>query len=42
MDETGAIYPRSSIAEATIKILDLNHPESVIERRELLAEGLFG
>ncbi|MBL7798596.1 MAG: HNH endonuclease [Saprospiraceae bacterium] len=41
IDETGAIYPRTSIAEATIKILDLNHPENIIERRELIKEGLF-
>lgn len=40
-DALGGIFPLTVIGEATIKVLDLNHPESIIERRELIQLGLF-
>lgn len=36
IDLMGEILPLSEIGRATIKLLDLNHPESIIERREQL------
>ena len=41
VDKSGWITSLTDIAAATIKILDLNHPDSIIERRELLKRGLF-
>jgi hypothetical protein len=41
IDSSGFIAPISQIGEATIKILELNHPESIIERKEMLRFGLF-
>lgn len=41
VESSGAIFPRTEIGAATIKILNLNHPESIIERRELIRFGLF-
>ncbi|MFN0034873.1 MAG: HNH endonuclease [Saprospiraceae bacterium] len=40
-DEMGEVLPRTAIGQATIKVLDLNHPDSIIERRELIRLGLF-
>ena len=40
-DSSGAVVSKTLIGAATIKILDLNHPESVIERREMIRFGLF-
>jgi len=40
-DDSGELLSKTSIGAATIKILDLNHPESIIERRELIRFGLF-
>jgi hypothetical protein len=34
LDPFGEILPLTDIGEATVKLLDLNHPESIIERRE--------
>ena len=39
--ETGEIIPKTPTGAATIKILNLNHPESLIERRGLMQLGLF-
>ncbi len=41
IENTGLIGANSSIAEATIKILHLNHPDSIIERREMIRLSLF-
>lgn len=41
LDFSGAIVAQTNIGEATIKILELNHPESVIERREMLRLGII-
>jgi hypothetical protein len=41
IEKSGLIFHKSNIGEATIKILDLNHPESIIERREMLRLGLI-
>lgn len=35
------ILPKTKIGEATIKILQLNHPNRIIERKELVSSGLF-
>lgn len=39
--DSGLLLAKSPIGEATIKILDLNHLDSIIERRELIARDLF-
>lgn len=39
--DTGLLTAKSLIGKATIKILNLNHFDSIIERRELIARGLF-
>jgi hypothetical protein len=41
IDNSGFVAHISKIGEATIKILELNHPESIIERKEMLRFGLF-
>jgi len=41
VDILGEIISRTAIGQATIKVLDLNHPDGIIERRELLRLGLF-
>ncbi len=41
IDETGLLESKTNIGEATVKILDLNHPESIIERREMVRLGVF-
>lgn len=40
-DVLGELIPHTAIGQATIKVLDLNHPDGIIERRELLRLGLF-
>ncbi len=35
----GALYPKTAIAEATIKIFQLNDPDRVIIRQELVMDG---
>ena len=35
--ETGIILPKTDIGKATVTILGMNHPDSVIERRLLIA-----
>jgi hypothetical protein len=41
IDVTGLLEAITDIGAATIKILDLNHPESIIERQEMIRLGLF-
>ncbi|MFK7978442.1 MAG: HNH endonuclease [Saprospiraceae bacterium] len=38
---SGFIVAQTEIGEATIKILDLNHPDSIIEREILITNGMF-
>lgn len=38
---SGLIFPLTEIGEATIKILDFNHPDSIIEREILLSSEMF-
>ncbi|MVM28598.1 HNH endonuclease [Spirosoma sp. HMF4905] len=38
---TGLLIAKTDIGRATIKILNLNHPDSIIERRELIRLGLL-
>jgi HNH endonuclease len=40
LEPSGLILPVTPIGEATIKILNLNHPDSIIERKELLIRGI--
>ncbi len=40
-DVSGEILPKTLIGEATIKILDINHPDSIIERREMIRRNIF-
>ena len=37
----GVIYPKTDIGGATIKLLDLNTPDRILERLELVEAGLF-
>lgn len=37
----GLIHPKSEIASATIKLLDLNNVNRILERLDLIAAGLF-
>ena len=41
LEESGLIIAKTSIGEATIKIFKFNHPDSLIERKELLQKGLI-
>ncbi len=41
VDFSGEIIPKTSIGAATLKIFHLNHPESIIERREMIRLGIF-
>lgn len=40
-EETGFLTTRTDIGTATIKILNLNHPDSIIERKEMIQLGIF-
>ncbi len=40
-DLLGELIPLTAIGQATIKVLDLNHPDGVIERRELIKLGFL-
>ncbi len=40
-DTSGLLIAKTVIGEATNKIFDLNHPESIIERREMIRLGIF-
>lgn len=37
----GALYPLSDLASATIKVLDLNNINRILERLDLIEAGLF-
>lgn len=37
----GAIYPKTEIGEATIRTLQLNIPDRIIIRQELIKDGLY-
>jgi hypothetical protein len=37
----GAFLPKSDIAAATIKVLDLNNINRILERLDLIEAGLF-
>jgi hypothetical protein len=41
IDESGLILHKTPIGASTIKILNLNHPDSIIERREMIRLNLF-
>lgn len=41
LDKTGLLNALTDIGVGTIKILDLNHPDSIIERRELIRLSLL-
>ena len=41
IESSGLITSQTEIGEATIKILNLNHPDSIIEREMLIANGMF-
>ncbi len=40
-EDTGLIVPKSRIGEATIKIFKFNHPDSIIERCEMMRLNMF-
>ena len=37
----GVFYPKTMIAEATIKVLNLNELNRILERLDLIAAGLY-
>lgn len=39
--DDGLIIPLSKIGEATIKVLNMNESEKIIERRDLISMGLY-
>lgn len=39
--ETGLLLAKTDVGLATVKILDLNHPDTLIERREMIRLGMF-
>jgi len=41
IEQTGSLTARTDIGQGTINILDLNHPDSIIERRELIRLALL-
>lgn len=41
IESSGFISPKTEIGQATIKILDLNHPDSIIEREILISNEMF-
>ena len=41
VEPSGLIAPISMIGEATLKILDFNHPDSIMERQLLIAHKMF-
>ena len=38
---TGLLTAQTDIGTATIKIMNLNHPDSIIERKEMIQFGIF-
>ena len=41
VENTGFLISKTDVAEATTKILNLNHPDSIIERREMILRNIF-
>ena len=41
VENTGIITPLTNIGKATIKIFKLNHPESIIERYNMIQKNIF-
>ncbi len=41
IEPTGIIVPKTKIAEGTIDILQINHPDAIIERYKLLLAEVF-
>lgn len=41
VESSGLILSKTMIGEATIKILGLNHPDSIIERQIMIQMGVF-
>lgn len=41
LDETGVINPLSTIAEATVNALEMNHYEQIINRKILIEAGII-
>ncbi len=41
IEDTGLIIAQTDIGKATIKILDFNHPDAIIERQILLSSNMF-
>lgn len=41
IEETGELVAKTLVGQATIKIFQLNHPDTVIERRIMLEKNLF-
>lgn len=41
VEQSGFLVAETDIAAATIKVLQLNHPDSIIERREMLRLSLL-
>jgi hypothetical protein len=41
LESSGLISAKTYIGKATIKILNLNHPDSIIERKEMLIRGII-
>ncbi len=39
LDDSGVISAKTDIGAAAVKILRLNHPDSIIERRALIEKG---
>ena len=40
-ENTGLLVAKSQIGRATIKIFNFNHPDSIIERHEMIRFGVF-
>ena len=41
VEESGLIVPKTLIGKGSIKIFDFNHPDSLIERKELIRNNIF-
>jgi len=41
VQSTGTIIASSPIGTATIKILNLNHPDAILERSVMIQKGIF-
>jgi hypothetical protein len=40
-ESSGLLVGKTQIGAATIKIFNLNHPDSIVERREMITKGIF-